>query len=111
MKSSPILYMSLVLVLMSTPCFDALTLVHYDVTIHNIGQACDVIMDELEHQNMAQSSSVQTKVQYHVQFGRTFHRGDLEVSKHCQLNWIGIIFIFMMVCIYKEYVDYLWNYQ
>ena len=38
----------------------------------------------------------------------TFHREDLETCK--QLNWIGIIFVIMMICILKKFVDYLYNY-
>ena len=26
-------------------------------------------------------------------------------------SWIGVIFVFEMICILKDYVEYLWNYQ
>ena len=44
-------------VMMSALGFDAPTVFHYDVTIHNIGQACDVIMDA--------SMSVKTQHTHH----------------------------------------------
>ena len=60
-------------------------------------------------QNTTHSLSVQTNDNYYVQYGRNFHIGDLEFYK--QLNWIGVIFVFMMIWILKESVNYLWNYQ
>ena len=69
----------------SVLCFDALTLVHYDFTIHNIGQTCGAIMDK--------SKSIKT---WHIpphcrrRTSIMYSMGDIETCK--QLNWIGIIF-------------------
>ncbi len=49
----------------SVPCFDALTVAHYDVTMYNGGQACDVIMDY--------SWTIKTRHTHHQQRRRTMY--------------------------------------
>ncbi len=92
--------------MISVLCFDTVIVVHCDVTDT---KSRDQLSLDLWAQNTAHWSSVQMEHQCHVQYGWTFHKGDIEVWK--QLNWIGIILVLMMICIVMESVDYLWNNQ
>ncbi len=75
-------------VMMSVRGFDNVTVVYYDVTgvifalqYEQRSRLWRYNGHELERQNSAHSSSRQTRWKYHVDCGRTFHRGDLDIFK------------------------------